>query len=221
MSIAVQPGDTLQLQALQGDPRPKLQCELIGVRPPLSLLVSEPRDGPRPVFVREGQAFAARLFDGGHARAFTTRVLRACTQPFVYVHLSWPTQLEAVKVRACRRVPVDLEAGVRNAGSADADPGAGRLLDLSLSGAMLRAAPGLGQPGDRLSLAVDLALDGQPPQPITLAARLRRTYPGEGSESGAACCYGLEFDEPDPQTGVWLRAFVYERLLASRGYNHG
>lgn len=216
MELALQIGDPLQLQSLQGDVRPRLSCKLIGMQAPLSLMISEPRDGDRPVFVREGQVFAVRLFDGGRACAFTARVLRSCVHPYPYVHLSYPADVEHVVVRRSRRLHVDLPASILNEHPERRSDRPALLVDISLTGAMVQAQAGLGESGDPLVVRVNLKVEGFTEHGALLPSLLRQVHAGGTGEIPAASCrYGLEFRELEAQAAMRLRAYVYAQMLGA------
>ena len=141
-------------------------------------------------------------------------MLRCCTDPFPYLHLSYPTEFQEMIIRNSRRVAANAPARVRNEATGRQKDCEGLLLDLSLTGAMIRAPAALGDVGDTLRVELSLDFEGQPSQPLSLPATLRRPYPVTPGDGSGSERYGVQFANLDASSAIWLRAYVYERLLA-------
>ena len=207
-------GDSLQLQFLQDDGRRvRPAVKFIGQMPPLSLLVTAPMQDGKLMLLREGQVFVVRCFSHHMASAFTTRVLKVCTAPYPYLHLSYPERREEVQVRNSRRVNVLLAATVASArdGGTWSVPMAAIVSDMSATGTMLETGEPLGPAGTRLKIDFYLPLEGLGEQPLSVEGYIRSVYEEGGPEDRNR--YGIEFAKMDPSAQLVLRAFVYEQML--------
>jgi c-di-GMP-binding flagellar brake protein YcgR len=211
--LDLQIGDNLQIQFLQDDGRRvRPTVRVIGMLPEASILVTAPAQNGKIMLVREGQVFVVRCFSRDLASAFTSRVVRVCTHPYPYLHLSYPERREQVIVRNARRVTVLLAATVaREKDATWSVPIASTVSDISTNGAMLETTEALGPSGTRLKINFQLPIDGMQEQALIIEGVIRTIY--EEGATNDRFRYGLEFLPPDPQSQLTLRAFVYEQLL--------
>lgn len=213
---AMRPGDTLQLQFMDDETRGQFYVKVVGYVPDRSLLVTAPEKNGRPMVVREGRAVMMRSFSGQHAQGFTCTVMRSCTQPFDYMHLSYPRKIEQVKVRKVNRVRTALAVSVRAAqGPADAPEVPAVIRDISATGAQMLSAAAAGNSGDLVLIRARLPLDTLGDQPIELPAQIRNAQEEtdvKGSLWRFRC--GVEFQPLDTQTTLVLRAYLFDRAEA-------
>jgi c-di-GMP-binding flagellar brake protein YcgR len=214
--LKLQAGDTVQLQYAGDEQRSRYYVRVIGYAPGQSVLVTTPRVNGKVQIVRDGQVFVVRLLAANTVHAFTATVLRSCTRPYAYLHLSYPKQLESLVVRKAQRVPVRLIVSVQNEEPEKglAKPAAGVLGDISTTGALLTAEQALGAIGDMLSIAARFQV-GDAEHYLTVPARLRRLEQLEPqNEAGQARWeHGVEFELVDEDVSVALHGFVYEQLV--------
>ncbi len=209
-------GDTLQLQFLQDDGhRVRPSVRFIGQLPQASLVVTAPTQDGKLMLVREGQVFVVRCFSRDMASAFTCRVLRVCTSPYPYIHLSYPERKEEVIVRSSRRVSVLLSATVvrQREGGTWSIPIPSIVSDMSATGTMLETSEPLGLSGTRVKISFQLPIDGMGEQALSVEGIIRSVYE-EGGAAGRNR-YGIEFQGVDAAAQLILRAFVYEQLLGN------
>jgi c-di-GMP-binding flagellar brake protein YcgR len=209
-------GDTFQIQFLQDDGRRvRPTVHVIGMLPGASILVTAPTQNGKMILVREGQVFVVRCFSRDMASAFTSRVVRVCTHPYPYVHLSYPEQREEVVVRHARRVTVQLSATVyrEREGNTWSIPIPAIVSDMSITGSQLETSENLGRIGTKLRVRFSLPIEGVDEQPLSVDAVLRTVY--DDGTSSDRFRYGVEFNPSDDLSRLKLRAFVYEQLLGS------
>ena len=211
LDLSLRPGETLQLQFVDDEARAQHFVKVIGHVTDRSLLVSTPEKGGKILPVREGRAVVVRMFSGEHAQGFTCTVLRSCSQPYEYLHLSYPRKVEQVRIRKSSRVRTALAVGVRGAeGGAQDVPAVIR--DISSTGAQLLASGPVGKPGERVVVRARLPIETLGDQPVDLPAQIRNVQedtPVKGSLWRFRC--GIEFAPLDAQTTLVLRAYLYER----------
>ena len=92
--LNLQVGEMLQIQFMDDETRGQFYVKVVGFLPERSVIVTAPEKGGQAMSVREGRAVLARSFSGEQARGFTCMVMRSCTQPYAYLHLSYPSKIE-------------------------------------------------------------------------------------------------------------------------------
>ena len=215
--LKIQVGDSLQLQTRDGEDSRRMQVKLIGYLPGVSLLVSTPRVADKVMIIREGQPFVARMMLGNRIVGFTTTVLRSCSRPFHYLHLSYPEETEQITVRKAQRVRTKLFASLTNA-NPDYQfdkPHPATIVDISTSGAMMISSEQLGEVDDQVSVKCVFKIAGAE-KLLSLPATIRNVHVGQGDDPGKNSFYhGLEFNIKEQQDIFALHGFVYEQIVKS------
>ncbi|MGH8029790.1 MAG: flagellar brake protein [Arenimonas sp.] len=212
--LNLQVGEALQIQFMDDETRGQFYVKVIGFLPERSVMVTTPEKGGQAMSVREGRAVLARSFSGEHARGFTCMVQRSCTQPFAYLHLSYPSKIETMMERQSSRVRSALAVSVRPEGTApDARDIPAVIRDISITGAQLLASAPVGHSGDRITVRARLPLARIGDHAVDLPALVRSAQ--EETEVHDSLWHfrcGIEFAPLDPQTTLTLRAYLYERF---------
>ncbi len=212
--LNLQIGEALQIQFMDDETRGQFYVKVLGFLPERSLIVTAPDNAGQAMSVREGRAVLARSYSGEHARGFTCTVLRSCTQPYAYLHLSYPSKIETMLERQSSRVRSALAVGVRVPDMpADARDIPAVIRDLSLTGAQLLASAAVGLSGDRITVKARLPIAKIGDQPVDLPALIRNAQEETGVHDSLwrfRC--GIEFEPLDAQTTLTLRAYLYERF---------
>lgn len=151
------PGAVMQVQAFGESSHARHEVKFIGHIKDRSVIVTLPFQEGLGLWLAPGKAFVLRGFNGTHAYAFSAQVIRAHTNPFPYVHFSWPHEMECQLVRKSLRVNVSLPAQVA---LSDNSTVAVTLLDLSTLGSMLDSATPLGNVNDRAKIEFPVNLEG-------------------------------------------------------------
>lgn len=211
-ALGLQTGDRIQLQFAQNLENLRVKVNLLGFLAGGSLIVTAPESKGKLLMMREGQSLVARIFVGERIVAFNTQVLRVCTRPYHYLHLSYPEQPKQVVVRTSRRVALSLPVEVKRVGAAAWAEAL--LLDLSVGGGLLASDVELGAVNDRLEVSAIVPLEGMSPQGCTLSGLVRNSYE-DASEIDHRFRCGLEFQDVSAQAALVLRALIYEQVLAN------
>lgn len=189
---------------------PPLYTRLLGWAPGESLLVRTPTRDHAPITLQEGQPLVLRCFSGTRVFAFSGRVLRVCTDPYPYLHLSFPEQIRCLTVRDNQRLPLDLLAEARH-GETDWRPA--RLLDLGLGGALLECMHPLGVEGDTVELRFDIPVEVLDEEAhLRLQARIHHLEAHHGPDGGISHRHGLAFAKPPADDALRLENFLLKRL---------
>ncbi len=209
--LKIHVGESLQLQPHDGEDSRRWQVKLIGYLPGTSLLVTTPTTGDKIMIIREGQRFVARMMAGNRIVGFTTTVLRSCSRPFPYLHLSYPEDVQQITVRKAQRVNVRLFASLKNTnpGFQFDKPQSGTIVDISTSGALLVSDKQLGEAEDSVTINCMIRIAGVE-KLLSVPATLRNVHL-ENSEQ--KFYHGLELALEDEQDIFALHGFVYEQIV--------
>ncbi len=200
-------GDTLVLQSAPEAPR--FPVRLIGYLRNRSVIVTPPEINGEVVMVRDGQSFVGRFFSGQNAFAFSTSVSKQTSVPYPHIHLAYPRELKVQEVRKSPRVDVGLIAAIEFDGRAGQM--AGKIVNLSPTGAGFRAKQSCGQQGERLLLKFKLTINGLD---TVINVRCEICSVRELTDEPAMpFLHGVRFIEVEEPTQFALAAYVYGALL--------
>ncbi|MDD2885854.1 MAG: flagellar brake protein [Dechloromonas sp.] len=200
-------GDTLVLQSAPDQPR--FPVRLIGYLRNRSVIVTPPEINGEVVMVRDGQSFVGRFFSGQNAFAFSTSVSKQTSVPYPHIHLAYPRELKVQEVRKSPRVDVSLIAAIEFEGKGGQT--AGKLINLSPTGAGFRAKQACGAPGDKFLLKFKLTINGLD---TVVNVRSEVCSVREMSEElTMPFLHGVRFVEVEESIQFALSAFVYGSLL--------
>jgi c-di-GMP-binding flagellar brake protein YcgR len=206
-------GDNLQLQFV-GDAK-RHYGKVIGYLEPKSLLITTPRKAGKVMLVREGTVVDVRMMSGNSVYGFITNVIQTCLQPFPYLHLAYPKELQKSVVRKAQRAEVNLIVSVEKVveeGETVAS-GSAAVNDISVSGALLIAGKVLGQVEDMLIVKARVDV-GDVHEYINIPSVIRSVRERESEDTGKIeYLHGVEFQMENNQENIMLHGFVYERLL--------
>jgi c-di-GMP-binding flagellar brake protein YcgR len=195
------PGSTMRIQSLEGTSQAHHEVRYIGFIKGKSILVTLPLVNDKGMWMRVGETFVVRGFNGRHAYAFTTKVRRAREHPYTYVHFTYPESVESRLVRRTLRVSVSIPATI-------VQPSAqltGTMLDLSAAGAMVELEQEAGKPGDAIQLKFTIAMDEHQAD-MNMAATIRNSTP---AGDGKSVRTGVAFDNVSQQDNLILHYYIY------------
>jgi c-di-GMP-binding flagellar brake protein YcgR len=195
------PGTVLQVQLGQEEDR--YFARYIGALRGKSVIVDSLERNGLPLFVPEGTALRVRGSVGSYAFVFPSSVLVNASRPYPHLHLMYPMDVMAVRLRRSERVPVRLVAAVV---SDDNQAFGGVILDLSVGGGLLATRHPL-KVGQRVQLKFKLEIAGSE---IILAvpAIVRSSREIEDRTLEGAKGYGIEFVELTPEDTVALMTYI-------------
>ncbi|SBT03164.1 conserved hypothetical protein [Candidatus Accumulibacter aalborgensis] len=203
-------GDSFQIQTQIEQAEARYYVKLVGYLKGRSVLVTIPEAEGRLCYVREGQAFVVRFFAGRNAYAFTANVLKSSSIPFPHMHLSYPSQVRGLVVRAGERVPVRIICAVVMQEDMRTVTAAGLLTNLSVSGALLSAKTRLGSSGDLLSLKFRFDI-----REIEFVTSIDAAIRSVSQDEYGEFLHGLQFAGLANDVAIALTAFVYQKLAES------
>lgn len=208
--VRLSPGDLVQLQPHEGGAE-HYNVRVIGMVKGKSILVTHPVIDDKLIFVREGQGFLVRAFSGVYVCGFHTHVLKAPLTPYPYLHLSYPNNVYAVRLRKSMRAPVDIIVAIyaQEGGELIAS---GRIVDLSVGGAKLHSPVHFGDKGCRVFLSFKVKLD-EIEEIVTTPAYVRSLTEETDDKGRRIIVAGLQFGELNTSQRLTIMGLVYQHLL--------
>lgn len=195
------PGAVLQIQL--GKEEDRYFVRYIGALRGRSVIIDALERGGLPLFVPDGTALQVRGSVGSYAFVFPSSVLVNASRPYPHLHLTYPMDVVAVRLRRSERVPVRLVAAVV---SDDNRAFGGVILDLSVGGGLLATRHPL-KVGQRIQIKFKLEIAGTE---IILAvpAIVRSERDIEDRTLEGARGYGMEFVDLTPEDTVALMTYI-------------
>ena len=153
----------------------------------------------------EGEICVVRGFTGQYEFSFVSKVLQTFEKPFVYALLAYPSQVDARKVRQSMRTKTSWPCAVKLPASiSDTEPNCKMevgLVDLSTSGAMVKASSALGVVGAVISFAITVTFENNPVE-LVLNASINENYFRAGNSGNR--CWRFECRQQCIMAGICL-----------------
>jgi c-di-GMP-binding flagellar brake protein YcgR len=206
-SLALQPGEMMQVHSaleVAGDFMP---VGLLGYLKNQTLIVTNPIAAGKVVPVREGTHFNIKGFSGTWHYTFKARVLKVYAQPYPHMHLEYPKQVYATRIRTALRATVNLPATLFSTLTQKHTPVI--LKDLSVGGGQLALQESIGRKDDRytLSFKIRLADDAEETVKTEIIVRSLET------DAKGTCSMGVQFVELDRSARLLVMTCVYRQQL--------
>lgn len=209
--VHLSPGDLLHIQPLMEGHTERYPVRVIGMLKPKSLLVTTPVMDGKVVFVREGQPFLVRAFSGLNVCGFKARVLKSNLTPYPYLHLSYPSSVQAMRIRKAMRAPVDIITAVYDQ-EGGRQIASGRIVDLSVGGARVLSPTEFGPKGGQVFITFKVNLDDIE-EIVTTPAHIRSLEAEEDENGRPMKVLGLQFGEITQAQRLIIMNLVYQHLL--------
>ncbi len=224
---ALQAGDNLQLQFLDEPERGRYPVTVIGYVEDCSLMITAPKMHGHLLLLREGQQFVVRLLSGKQIIGFNSEVMKVYNNPFAYVHLKPPVEIQQCNVRNAYRVDVDniasiqcaidnenIDAGNKPQQHKLADAYAAKILNMSTTGCQLQLLKMLPDGAKKIIISTKINVAEQE-RLLSLEAQICSCRDVE-HDSKPAYLYGVQFIEINDDKRLLLNGFVYEKLVHER-----
>jgi c-di-GMP-binding flagellar brake protein YcgR len=201
-------GDTLQIQIGDNNEQ-RYPVKFIGINPNASIIVSAPITGKDKIyFVREGQNVTLRFMVKNVVSGFSTRVMITRGQPYPYLHLEIPQEVQTVEVRKEVRVETDIDVTLINK-THNSPALTAKMLNLSCSGGRIESKSKVALMDNLLNITMPLTIDHFE-RLVTMNCAV--SYVKEDAENNSFL-YGVNIEEIDDDDSIFLRGFIYQELL--------
>lgn len=200
-------GQDMDLLPNPGDKDLVFPCELVGCLQEECLLIGPlGSNGVMPRMV-EGQRVVVRVKLAGGIALFPTTVLFVSEIPVIMVYLDYPRDIKFKPVRGAFRVDVTLPVLAANLTDKRISGVAGKIVDISVSGARLELFEELGVPGHEIEIKGKFQI-GKVQRTLQINALIRTR-----STSGDGFVYGVEFRNDDEDKQVVLMGFTFHAMV--------
>lgn len=206
----IQPGEAMQIQSSLDSTR--FSVRLIGYLKNRSIIVTNPVEEGGAVYLKEGQAFVARVFSGKFVFAFPCTVLASPVKPYPHVHLSYPGDVLGVNVRKAERVRVRAIAAFESPGG---ERGSGIVVDMSCGGAFLVSRSSAIQLGMDTQIHFKLTVSGLE-YLMTLRGHVKSIRANDSDAMEGGMGYGVQFHDVSHEDNLVLASFVFQQLAENR-----
>ena len=219
--LSLQSGVKLQLQFLDETRRDRYQVTVIGYVESRSLMITAPQKNGNYILLREGQQFVVRLLSGTQIIGFNSEVLKVYNNPFSYVHLKPPLEVEQQNVRNAHRVELKIIASIQNI---ERDKKSGETIkptdnkstsaivnNMSTTGCQIQLLQALPEDHKELLISAKITVAEQE-RILTMEAEVCSHREAEIDGKNWQM-YGMKFSEMDDDRCLLLNCFVYEQLV--------
>jgi len=216
---ALQAGVELQLQFADEPSRGRYKVTVIGYVEGRSLLITAPMMKGRVMLLREGQRFVVRLLSGKQIIGFDSEVTKVYNNPFPYIHLKPPSEIQQQVVRNAYRVSLNLIATVY-AVERDEESGelnkpsftfAAKLSNMSTTGCQFQVLKQLPEKSKEVIISTKVTLVEQS-RMLHLNAVIC-SHRSVEIKNKKWHVYGVKFIEVNDDKRLLLNFFVYEKLV--------
>jgi c-di-GMP-binding flagellar brake protein YcgR len=207
--VHIQPGATMQIQSSLDSSR--YAVRLIGYLKGKSVTVTNPVQDGASLYLKDGQAFVARIFSGKYVFAFPCSILASAMRPYPYLHLSYPPEVLGIHIRQGERARLrTITAFETDAGR----KGSGIIVDISAGGCYFQSkSPDLLK-GARLNLKFKLLI-GTVDYVLDLPGYVRSMRPSDDApELGPG--FGIQFVDVSPEDNLVLSSFVFQQIAGNQ-----
>jgi c-di-GMP-binding flagellar brake protein YcgR len=208
--LALQPGEMLQAHSALEVIGEFLPVGFLGYLKNQTLIVTNPIAAGKVVAVKEGTPYNVKGFSGTQHFTFKSKVVKLHAQPYPHMHIEYPRQVLATRIRKDLRTVVNLPATLFNPISRKETPV--NLRDLSAGGGQLVLPGPMGRKDTKytLSFRVRVAED------IEEAVRTEvvvRALDSQLVKDVAVHTMGVQFLDLDKAARLLVMTLVYRQRL--------
>lgn len=208
--------DRLQLEPPSQLARERFSVKVIGYLRGASILVTVPItvSGLR-LQLMENEKVVMRSFSGQNAFGFACTIERIIKIPYEYMHLSFPDNIQGIKIRKAPRIKTRIIASVQYSNSSSAAKVSALISDVSANGVSLESKRALGEKGDILFLAFRLQLHNVDAY-LSVKGVIRAVLPADApseAQKTANIRHGIEFLDLQPNDSVVLQSMIYQQMI--------
>lgn len=208
-------GDRIQLQPPAAISSERFIVKVLGYLDNASLMVTAPFSNGMRIQVREHDKIVARVFSSQKAFGFDCSVVRVCTMPYNYLHLSFPDVIQGSVIRKSPRIKTKIIASIAQSDAANSSEKlSGVIIDLSADGAMVKARQPLAEKSQTIVLSFRVSLHNMEAY-VTTKAIVRNIVVDEDKWSTETLKYqhGIQFLDLQPNDSVILQSLIYQQMI--------
>lgn len=208
--IALQPGEMLQVHSALEVVGEYLPVGFLGYLKNQTLIVTNPIAAGKVVAVREGTPYNVKGFSGTQHFTFKSKAVKVHAQPYPHMHIEYPRQVFATRIRKDLRTVVNLPATLFNPVSRKDTPVT--LRDLSVGGGLLVLPGAMGRKDAKytLSFRVRVAEDIEEEVRTEIVVRALDT---QMNRDVPVHTMGVQFLDLDKDARLLVMTLVYRQRL--------
>ncbi|TAN70465.1 MAG: flagellar brake protein [Methylobacter sp.] len=208
--INLQVGIRLQMALQHGPNQLIYYTEFIGYVYGEYLIIKIPIENGLSIQIQVGEPVTLRVLSGTDVFTLTCYVKTIFRAPHHYVHLSFPTDIKSIPLRAAARAKVNLPVHVNGVAAA------GIISDISITGAAITADRALGNLNEDALISFEF-----PIKPINqnvhidtrATIRSIQKLPNKKKDAPPRLSHGISFHELDITNQVMILNLVYESMI--------
>lgn len=208
--LALQPGEMLQVHSALEVTGDFLPVGLLGYLKNQTVIVTNPIAAGKVVPVREGTHYNVKGFSGTVHFTFKAKVVAVYAQPYPHMHLEYPKQVQATKIRKALRAVANLPATLFNPFTRKLTPVT--LRDLSVGGGQLVLPDPVVRKDDKLTLSFKIKLDDDLEEEVSTEV-IVRTVETQVSRGATVHTMGVQFLGLDKDARLLVMSYVYRQQL--------
>ncbi len=206
--INLQVGTRIQMALQMGSAQRIYYTELIGYLDGEYLIIKTPVENGLSIQVQVEEPVILRIMAGVNVFTLKCRIKTIFRAPHSYIHLSFPTDIQSVVLRAAIRAKVALPVSVNGTAKA-------MITDISVTGAAITADRELGELNEETSVSFDFPIKPTNQNAhidTTATIRSIQQLTSKKKDVPPRFTHGVSFHEIDPTSQVMLLNLVYESM---------
>jgi c-di-GMP-binding flagellar brake protein YcgR len=162
----------------------------------------------------EKEKVVMRSFSGQSAFGFACTIERIIKIPYEYMHLSFPDNIQGIKIRKAPRIKSRIIATVQGGKNSSAAQVSALISDISANGVSIESKQALGVKGEILTLAFRIQLHKVDAY-LSVKGIIRAVLSSDESDEikSGLIRHGIEFQDLQPNDGVVLQSMIYQQMI--------
>lgn len=208
--LNLQFGQVVQIHPNPGKSVDRYDCLLVGCLPNEAVIITAPDSGRFPLLT-VGDTVAIRVMSANGVALFPTLVLHIAEIPIYLVYLDFPKAIQFKMVRNASRVEVALPVLASNMDRNGIRGVAGRIMDISLSGARIAFGQDIAKRGEVVEIKGKFDVAG-----IRRTLSIHAVVRARNMLSDSHFEYGIEFHENDEEKLLVLFGYIFNAMAFGR-----
>ncbi len=205
-------GETIQISPTADETdSTKYFVKFLGGLEKTSMICTAPTQDEKLVFVKEHAGFKVQLFSGREIYNFNTTVSAVLSKPFHHIHLHYPRGVYAKKLRNNQRFTTSIICSIDNNSDGEFKDlkTSGRIVDISLGGAMIESSKRIGTINDDLECTFKLSINGTE-MLFSIPSTLRNIIEPSEKKNTQKYNNGIQFKEIPFQEKTMLQNYILQ-----------
>jgi c-di-GMP-binding flagellar brake protein YcgR len=210
-------GESIQISPLTDDTNStKYIVKFLGGLEKHSIICTAPTQDDKLIFIKEHAGFLVRLFSGKEVYNFTTTTSAVLSKPFPHIHLKFPRGVYSRNLRKNQRVQTSIICSLINHGSGEFKDikSSGRIVDISMGGAMIEANKIAGDVNDEIECTFKLKLNDTEVL-FSIPSILRNISEHPEDENNQKYSQGVQFKDIPFQEKTMLQNYIFQLLTGN------